>query len=114
METNHFSMEPTLKLPMFLIGSNLRFNTPLPITNHQHILLDNLWASRNKPKNLIPVLHTMCIYFHHKNKSISQTLNLSITTSQVLKLHIVEYFIKQDRKIKFLETELKVPREKET
>lgn len=68
MEKKNFPSEPTLKLPISPMGSNLHFNIPLPITNHNHTLLDNIWASKNNPKSFIPVLHTLSAYFHNKNK----------------------------------------------
>lgn len=112
MEKKNIPLEPTLKLLFFSIGSNLRFNTPLPITDHHHIHLDNIWASNNNPKNLIPVLHTHSCYFHNKNKSICPNLTTLSDTSQVLKPYTVEHFIEQDRKIKFVKTKVKILKKK--
>lgn len=107
-----------LSFPFFILEnmvgtSNLCFNTPLPIADHQLILLDNLQPFRNNPKNLTLVLHTISNYFHNKNKSISQNITPSSVTSQVFKPYMVKYFIEQDRKIKFLETKVKILKEKE-
>ena len=107
MDKGNFPVEPILKLPIFLTRLNLRFNAPLLVTDNQHILLDNLWASRVNPKNLVSVIHTLSTYFHNRNKSTSQIPTSSNITSQVLKPHTVEYFIEQDKKIKFLKTEVR-------
>ena len=72
MEDNRagLPLEPTLELPIYPMGSNLRFRTPNHLTTPQHVLVINLWASKDNPSHFLHVIRALDICFLKTNEKI--------------------------------------------